>query len=103
MNTPIDPKRTGVKAKLIDEFHFHAEPGDCQYDPETKRLSFACPGCGAWGGISCGHPKPAESPSWDIVSGAPEDPATLTLSPSIDCRGCCGWHGHLKAGVFVSV
>ncbi len=98
----VDPKRTNVKAVLLDKFKFHAKPGECQWDAESSRLEFACPGCGQWGSISCGHPKPARSPSWDITAGSPEDPGSLTLSPSINCIGCCAWHGHLRNGLFVS-
>lgn len=97
----VDNKRTGVKAVLRDEFKFEADPGDCRR-AEGSRLMFACPGCGQWGSVRCDHPKPTENPSWDIVSGDPSDPATLTLSPSINCIGCCGWHGYLKNGVFES-
>lgn len=97
-----DPKRTNVKAVLVDGYRDDLPPGASMYWKEAHRLQFACPGCGQFGGIRIGHPKPAESPSWDIVTGSPEDPTTLTVSPSIHCVGCCGWHGHLKNGVFVS-
>lgn len=101
----VDPKRTGVKATQQDEW-----PDDCNYQPgafyrlknSTGRLQFACPGCGQLGSIRAGNPKPAETPSWDIVSGTVDDVTTLTLSPSINCVGCCGWHGYLKNGVFES-
>ena len=101
MKPPVDPKRSGVRA-VLREFRLDADPGDCIYHPEESRLTFACPGCAQWGGVRCGHPKPAEKPSWDIVSGRPEEPDTLTLAPSIHCQGCCGWHGYLKDGVFES-
>lgn len=77
-------------------------PGTCQYIQEDHKLMFTCPGCAKWGGIVIGSPKPVTRPSWDIVSGTPEDVTKLTLSPSINCVGCCGWHGYLKNGVFVS-
>lgn len=95
---PTDPKRT-VKAKKVDAFRYDCEPGDCILYGD--RLMFGCPGCGLWGGVNAGHPKPAQGPSWDIVSGTLDDPEHLTLSPSIHCIGCCGWHGHLKDGTFV--
>ncbi len=98
--TTVDPKRTGVRAKLIADFEFDAEPGQCLRNGD--RLMFACPGCGQWGGVSAGTPKPAQGPSWQIVAGTLDDPATLTLAPSINCIGCCGWHGYLKNGVFES-
>lgn len=97
-----DPKRTGVKAVLINEFDFDAPLGSCQYKKEENKLYFVCSGCGQWGGVICGHLKPMQKPSWDIISGVPEDPTTLTLSPSINCIGCCGWHGYLKNGIFES-
>lgn len=97
-----DPKRTGVKAVLLPEFAFHADPGSCQWNGDEGRLYFACPGCAQWGSVRTGHPKPEPSPSWDIVSGEPAKPESLTLSPSINCVGCCGWHGYLRNGVFES-
>lgn len=101
--TEVNPKRTNVPAVLVPEYRDGLEPGSCVWHPERNRLSFACPGCGLFGGILCGKPKPAERPSWDIVKGDPADPSTLTLSPSIHCVGCCGWHGYLQNGVFNSV
>lgn len=83
----------------------YAEPGSCEGHPDQGRggfLTFACPGCGDVGGIIVGHPKPEPPPSWDAVKGSLEDPSTLTLSPSILCKGCCGWHGHLVDGEFKS-
>jgi hypothetical protein len=110
----IDNKRT-CKAKLVRVFEddggapngIDAEPGDCQrrepYRGEIDpRLMFACPGCGQWGSIPVGHPKPAKSPSWDIVAGSLDDPTTLSLTPSILCQSCCGWHGYLTSGEFRS-
>ena len=73
----------------------------CEGLPEDK-LYFACPGCGQFGGIRVGNPKPPETPSWLIVSGDKKDPTTLTLSPSIHCISCCGWHGYLQSGIFTS-
>jgi hypothetical protein len=114
MNVVVDPKRT-VPARTVTVFEadgsardgIDAQPGDCQkrepYRGDlAERLMFACPGCARWGSIVCGHPKPAKGPSWDIVSGSLDDPATLTLATSIHCVGCCGWHGYLRNGVFES-
>ncbi len=122
MTATVDPKRT-VKARPVTVFDadggapngIDAEPGDCQrrepYRGETiERLMFACPGCGQWGSIGCGKPKPTsgiggqvfKGPSWEIVAGALADVTALTLSPSIHCIGCCGWHGFLRNGVFES-
>ena len=94
-----DAKRTGVKAFKAEEWSENLSVGAC-YILEG-RLGFTCPGCGQYGSIRAGHPKPEQSPSWDIVEGTLDDPATLTLSPSINCIGCCGWHGWLRNGVFV--
>jgi hypothetical protein len=102
----IDPKRT-IKARVVRVFEddgsapngLDAEPGDCQRTAHDQ-LMFACPGCGQWGGVRATHPK--EPSSWDVVSGSLDDAATLTLVPSIHCIGCCGWHGHLKNGIFES-
>ncbi|MEO8602671.1 MAG: DUF6527 family protein, partial [bacterium] len=43
-------------------------------------------------------------PMWRLVSGDPRKPETVTLSPSVfhtKERGGCGWHGYLRAGVWV--
>ena len=122
MGVTIDPRRT-VKARNVRVFDadggapdgIDALPGDCQrrepYRGETvPRLMFACPGCGQWGSIACGSPKPTggvggvrlAGPSWEIVAGSLDDATTLSLSPSIHCQGCCGWHGYLTNGEFKS-
>ena len=121
MNTTTDPKRT-VKANPREVFAedgsdpngIDAEPGDCQkrgpYRGElADRLAFACPGCAQWGSIACvkpgevdAHPAAGSGPRWQITKGELADPTTLTLSPSIHCVGCCGWHGYLTDGVFRS-
>ena len=76
------------------------EPGTCQR-VRPNRLMFTCPGCGQWGGVQAFAP-PKRPEGWEIVSGTLDDPAALTLSPSIHCVGCCGWHGYLRNGVFES-
>ena len=106
MKPTVDPKRT-VKARNVHVFEadgsapngIEEEPGVCQRT-SPDRLMFCCPGCGLWGGVRATHPK--ESSSWDIIAGSLDDVTTLTLAPSINCIGCCGWHGHLKNGVFES-
>ena len=100
-----DPKRTGVKAVAVvfpddPTFPPYGEPG--QIDAKKGYMLSACPGCGAISGMLVAHPKPGASPSWDIVSGSLKDVTTWSLSPSIHCRGCCGWHGYLRNGVFES-
>lgn len=105
MNTvTVDPRRT-CKATPFDwpaaDYPDAGEPGQaCQL--HERLLQFACPGCGRFGAIRCGSPKPGESPSWVIAAGSLADPTTLTLTPSINCVGCCGWHGYLTAGEFKS-
>lgn len=103
----IDPKRT-VAATVTPEYpDSPAAPGLCYAPPvgggwSQPMLVFACPGCGQVGGIRVGEDKPEPSPSWKIEFGKREDATSLTLSPSINCVGCCGWHGYLTAGVFRS-
>lgn len=58
-----------------------------------------CPGCGREGGQHLrkpGTPHPPDRASWEI-SGLPDKP---TLKPSVNCEGCCGWHGYLTDGVW---
>src|SRR6185436_16809538 len=99
----IDPKRTGVKASLIPVV-FGPEPNATVWYSDKNRLcgppgayldrhpqntpdewTLCCPGCGEAGG-------PREGAKWTATSGSFEDVTTLTLSPSIHCAGCCGWH-----------
>lgn len=102
-----DPKRT-VKATRTDDAWpdgDRAAPGAVfiDRDPTYKdHLLFACPGCGRMGSIRADKQKHANGPSWQIVAGELTEPESLTLSPSINCVGCCGWHGFLKNGVFES-
>jgi hypothetical protein len=110
MNKPeVNPKRTGVKAKTVvftaDDFCDYAEPGSVQIkhdDCNGHYMVNACPGCGRVQAMHIGHPKPSDSPSWDITIGSVNDVTTMTLSPSINCIGCCKWHGHLRNGIFES-
>ena len=102
-----DPKRTVKVTRGHDAWpdDGYATPGEVFVDAEAvykDHLLFACPGCGRMGSIRATHPKDVNSPSWDIISGKLVEPDTLTLSPSINCVGCCGWHGYLRDGVFVS-
>lgn len=71
-----------------------AEPGEFEMCG-TGHIVLACPGCGKVSAMRVGNPKPAESPSW-LVTGEGEK---LTLDPSVNCRGCCGWHGFIRDGV----
>lgn len=57
-----------------------------------------CPCCGdesAMDVYESDQPK-SPSPSWLIENFS----EAVTLSPSINCVGCCGWHGYLKHGEF---
>ncbi|WP_439627456.1 DUF6527 family protein [Gemmata sp.] len=105
--TTIDPKRTVPATRTGEAWPEgeHAAPGAVFIDTEgtyRDHLLFACPGCGRMGSIGADKQKHANGPSWQIVSGELVEPETLTLSPSINCVGCCGWHGFLTAGVFKS-
>lgn len=77
------------------------EPDDTSIDHaaeaekrKTIHYVLACPGCGQMG-------SPREGQKWIVTDGSIADVTTMTLSPSI-AKSCCGWHGHLKNGVFVS-
>lgn len=70
----------------------------CSY---PNALVFNCPGCGNFGSISC-KVGPKELRYWEITQGSLDDITTLSLSPSIHCVGCCGWHGYLTNGEFKS-
>lgn len=84
----------------------YTTPGAVFIDADNTykdHLLFACPGCGRMGSIRATHPKDQGGRSWDITKGKLTEPESLTLSPSINCVGCCGWHGHLVDGEFKSV
>lgn len=103
----VDNKRTQLKATKVvfplDDGWYpeYANPGEVE--PRTIHNDFmlACPGCGRVSVMRVGTPKPQEKPSWE-VQGDINDPTTMTLHPSINCVGCCGWHGYLRNGVFQS-
>ena len=97
-----DPKRTGLKAKAVvfaddPTYPEFAEPGTMEW--RGWGFLLACPGCGSVSGISVGADK--KSPRWLVAGGSVDDVSTLTLEPSLNCVGCCGWHGHLRGGTFV--
>ena len=95
-----DPKRAGVRAVRVrfpdaDGLPQTGEPGEFELWG-TDHMFLACPGCGWVSGMRVGNPKPALSPSWHMT-GPPDAPS---LTPSLNCTGCCGWHGYLTDGVF---
>jgi hypothetical protein len=107
----IDPKRSGVKAHLVEsigevgEDHMiRGEPGGMQPSVndkgEIEGFSIACPGCGIWGGISF-VARGAFTKPWRVTGGSVNDVTTLSVMDSI-LKHCCGWHGHLEDGVFKS-
>lgn len=107
-----DPKRTHVRAVKVDaaavEQALNPPDGEVGglsagvcWEAPGGELGFACPGCGRAGAIRVGNPKPDETPSWLVKAGSVAEPGKLTLEPSINCKGCCGWHGYLIGGVFV--
>lgn len=64
-------------------------------DPDSGcNFLIACPGCGQFGSARDGA-------KWSVAGGSEEDVTTLSLQPSI-LKHCCGWHGYLTNGVFVS-
>lgn len=110
---PVDPKRTGVKARLVptadqgertDDGFLCGLPGDMvrttNQDGSLYGFLIACPGCGQYGGIALGD-KDNPARNWRVTAGGPEDVTTLSVEPSILIH-CCGWHGYLRNGVFES-
>lgn len=102
MSPATDPKRTDLRATPTtfdtgDGYPGSAEPGAFEFVGYST-LVLACPGCGHVSAMRVGNPKPLLSPSWEL-GGTPTAP---TLRPSINCVGCCGWHGYLTDGVFRS-
>lgn len=64
-------------------------------------IMLKCPGCGEASGMHCREPgtlHPPDQESWEL-SGLPN---AATMSPSINCVGCCGWHGWLRNGEYIT-
>lgn len=62
-------------------------------------IMLKCPGCGQASGMHVrdpGTPHPTNGASWEIIINN----GLVTLSPSINCVGCCGWHGYLRDNVY---
>ncbi len=98
-----DPKRTGLRATPVvfddaEGYPAVAAPGSFELTHGGRTMLLACPGCGSVSGMRVGDPKPVPGPSWHMT-GPPDAP---TLAPSVNCVGCCGWHGHLRNGAFES-
>lgn len=71
----------------------------CDEGHSGGHIMLKCPGCGREGGMharNSGVPHPTDRQSWEI-SGLPD---AITLKPSINCVGCCGWHGWLTNGQY---
>lgn len=102
----LDRKRTDLPATMATFepadgcFPEYAAPGSVELRHDAQTLMMACPGCGRVSGMSVGNPKPpnGNGATWLMTGGFP----LITLSPSINCVGCCGWHGYLTGGVFRS-
>jgi hypothetical protein len=91
-------------AEQPGEFQFQ----DLGYQPTEDRMAIRRFewGCPRRPGQSCGriliglnHKPSVSAPSW-TWDGDLDRP---TLSPSVNCNGAggCGWHGWVRAGVFV--
>jgi len=65
-------------------------------DDQIAGMIIRCPGCNVESAVSF-HPEDRVHWEWD---GDREKP---TLSPSLNSVGCCGWHGWLREGQWVSV
>lgn len=72
-------------------------PGTIQFEAADAGLFYNCPcGCGRFGYLPFRGSQP-ERPSWEW-DGSREKP---TLTPSVHDL-VCGWHGWLRAGIWVS-
>ncbi len=96
---------TSIPAKAVSgeqdlapgDFHFRGEGMNGQ----PKWLHFGCPrGDASDPGRECmvalAPQKNGAGASWSFDGNRVQP----TLTPSIDCRGGCGWHGFLEAGAF---
>lgn len=101
----VDPRRTCKAVPVVfvvkeGLFQDYAPPGsfELRLGEKGSYMLLACPGCGRVSGMTVGDPKPdnGNGATWRLTG--PDD--APTLNPSINCQGCCGWHGHLVSGVF---
>lgn len=107
MNASVatDPTRSGLRAVPLppDTLHTHSDHGGVATwvsDGVQIGVFLACPGCGWVSAMRAGDIKPAHTPSWRVAFGSLYQPTGMSLRPSINCVGCCGWHGWLTRGVF---
>lgn len=101
---PRNPKRfeSGytVNATILDlyeKIERNEVPGSIYYSRKGELIIGAymtCPGCGELSHISFS----AEFGRVHWLFSPPENEPTL--SPSVNCVGCCGWHGFLVRGVW---
>jgi Family of unknown function (DUF6527) len=92
-----------MEAKIVEsEKWFEGErfknvPGTISFIGEKPSgLGINCPGCGAESFLQFFDNGPG--PCWSF-DGNKEKP---TLTPSVHSVGCCGWHGYLQNGIWVS-
>lgn len=78
--------------ETLEEFEL-AGPGAVYWANDTSLFN-KCPGCGRSAVLRIGGDV---RPRWILESAEP-----LTLSPSVHSVGCCGWHGFLRGGEWVS-
>lgn len=102
---PIDPKRTVDATPDAPDYEEEYGPPGSMSITRTKGvvdgMLLCCPGCGRRSWMRCAETvKPSQSPSWLIAEGSAEDVRTLSLAPSVNCQGCCGWHGYLIKGTW---
>lgn len=73
------------------------QPGDYWMSHERSTLAMCCPGCGTVHAMQLRPLREGQrGPSWTCTI----DGDGITLHPSVNCIGCCGWHGWLKQGVW---
>ncbi len=97
----IDPKRTNLKATLMSELENEDVAPGALYPIDAHTIAMACPGCGQVSAMHVGNPKPDRKPSWTLT-GNLDRLDTVSLDPSVNCIGCCGWHGWLRNGIYTS-
>jgi hypothetical protein len=66
-------------------------------------LDFQCPicrktGCRAGASTTAGEPFSEGGVNYHKMTGAPPDWDSVSISPSIDMRTGCRWHGHVING-----
>ena len=100
------PTTNNLEAEIIEDADLwfskkrtESKPGRVCFVGEGG-LGINCPGCGheSYLPFEGATSTTKHGPSWEWNG----DKVQPTLSPSVHSTGCCGWHGWLRKGIWIS-